>query len=63
MHVCIAWAKLSHTCHDCWGCLQTVKKVAAHAMDVNAVAFADGSPNILISGSDDGLCKVRACFV
>ena len=30
----------------------------AHDDDVNAVAFADETSNILYSGSDDGMCKV-----
>lgn len=33
-------------------------KIDAHEDDVNAVAFADASSQILFSGSDDGLCKV-----
>lgn len=33
-------------------------KITAHEEDVNSVAFADQTSNILISGSDDGLCKV-----
>ncbi|KAJ3140916.1 hypothetical protein HK100_008280 [Physocladia obscura] len=33
-------------------------RVEAHNEDVNAVAFADESANILISGSDDGKVKV-----
>jgi len=32
--------------------------VSAHEDDVNAVAFADETSNILLSGSDDGMCKV-----
>lgn len=38
-----------------WFCLQ----IEAHDDDVNAVCFADSSSQILYSGSDDGLCKVR----
>jgi len=34
------------------------EKIYAHSDDINAVAFADESSNILISGSDDMLCKV-----
>ncbi|KAJ8277532.1 hypothetical protein GJAV_G00076240 [Gymnothorax javanicus] len=33
-------------------------KVDAHEDDVNAVAFADSSSQLLFSGSDDALCKV-----
>jgi len=33
-------------------------KVPAHHDDINAVAFADESPHIIFSGSDDMLCKV-----
>ncbi|XP_069044177.1 DDB1- and CUL4-associated factor 11 isoform X2 [Lepisosteus oculatus] len=33
-------------------------KIDAHEDDVNAVAFADGSSQIVLSGSDDALCKV-----
>jgi len=33
-------------------------QVGAHDDDVNAVSFADETSNILLSGSDDGLCKV-----
>ncbi|CAB1438160.1 unnamed protein product [Pleuronectes platessa] len=33
-------------------------KIDAHEDDVNAVAFADGSSQLLFSGSDDALCKV-----
>jgi len=33
-------------------------QVDAHDDDVNAVSFADETSNILLSGSDDGLCKV-----
>jgi hypothetical protein len=28
--------------------------------DVNAVAFADETSNVILSGSDDKLCKVRS---
>lgn len=35
-------------------CLQ----IDAHEDDVNAVAFADSSSQLLFSGSDDALCKV-----
>ena len=33
-------------------------QIEAHDDDVNAVAFADETSQILFSGSDDGLCKV-----
>ncbi|KAK3515421.1 hypothetical protein QTP70_019915 [Hemibagrus guttatus] len=33
-------------------------KIDAHEDDVNAVAFADASSQLLFSGSDDALCKV-----
>ncbi|XP_026093504.1 DDB1- and CUL4-associated factor 11-like [Carassius auratus] len=33
-------------------------KIDAHDDDVNAVAFADSSSQLLFSGSDDALCKV-----
>ncbi|KAG7526849.1 DDB1-and CUL4-associated factor 11 [Solea senegalensis] len=33
-------------------------KIDAHEDDVNTVAFADGSSQLLFSGSDDALCKV-----
>uniref|UniRef100_A0A8C9RYK7 DDB1- and CUL4-associated factor 11 n=1 Tax=Scleropages formosus TaxID=113540 RepID=A0A8C9RYK7_SCLFO len=33
-------------------------KIDAHEDDVNAVAFADSSSQLLFSGSDDALCKV-----
>jgi WD repeat-containing protein 23 len=29
--------------------------------DVNTVAFADESGNLIYSGSDDNLCKVAHC--
>ncbi|XP_064598858.1 DDB1- and CUL4-associated factor 11-like isoform X2 [Liolophura sinensis] len=35
-----------------------ILKIDAHEDDVNAVAFADESSQILFSGGDDGLCKV-----
>ncbi|KAL4234099.1 DDB1- and CUL4-associated factor 11 [Mactra antiquata] len=37
---------------------QRTLKIDAHDDDVNAVAFADNSSQILFSGGDDGLCKV-----
>lgn len=33
-------------------------QIDAHEDDVNAVAFADASSQLLFSGSDDALCKV-----
>lgn len=33
-------------------------QIRAHDGDVNAVAFADKTSQILFSGGDDGLCKV-----
>lgn len=39
-------------------------RLPAHTSDVNTVAFADESGNLLYSGSDDNLCKVwdRRCL-
>lgn len=37
---------------------QRTLKIDAHDDDVNAVAFADNTSQILFSGGDDGLCKV-----
>lgn len=34
------------------------RQIDAHEDDVNAVAFADSSSQLLFSGSDDALCKV-----
>lgn len=34
-------------------------KVEAHDDDVNTVTFADNTSQIVYSGGDDGLCKVR----
>ncbi len=36
----------------------TIFQIDAHEDDVNAVAFADSSSQLLFSGSDDALCKV-----
>ena len=33
-------------------------QVHGHEDDVDSVTFADASSHILISGADDGLCKV-----
>ena len=38
-------------------------QIDAHEDDVNAVAFADASSQILFSGGDDGLCKVKSVTV
>lgn len=35
-----------------------ILRISAHDDDVNAVSFAGASSNILISGGDDGICKV-----
>lgn len=35
-----------------------VLKIRSHEDDVNSVAFADSSSQILFSAGDDGLCKV-----
>ena len=43
--------------HTLW-CLQTTMRVRAHADDVNAVCYAEDSPNIIVTGSDDSLIKV-----
>lgn len=37
---------------------QPILKIDAHYHDVNTVAYADNTSQILYSGSDDGLCKV-----
>lgn len=39
-------------------CHQRAFKIAGHNNDVNAVAFADNTSQILYSAGDDGLCKV-----
>jgi WD repeat-containing protein 23 len=36
-------------------------RLPAHTSDVNTVAFADESGNLIYSGSDDTLCKVGYC--
>ncbi|KMT05828.1 hypothetical protein BVRB_7g165700 [Beta vulgaris subsp. vulgaris] len=40
-------------------------RISAHTSDVNTVCFADESGHLIISGSDDNLCKVwdRRCFI
>ena len=47
---------LQHS-HGLWF-LQTTMRVRAHADDVNAVCYAEDSPNIIVTGSDDSLIKV-----
>lgn len=42
--------------------LQTTLRVGAHTDDVNAVTYADDTPNIIVTGSDDALVKVEACY-
>ncbi|DBB09677.1 TPA: hypothetical protein ACH3X3_001323 [Trebouxia sp. C0006] len=37
---------------------KTTMRVRAHADDVNAVCYAEDSPNIIVTGSDDSLIKV-----
>eukprot|EP00798_Chlamydomonas_sp_ICE-L_P015435 gene15435-21521_t len=37
---------------------KVMARINGHSDDVNAVAYADGSPNIIISGSDDSRVKV-----
>lgn len=48
-----------HTCSQrlSFFCVSTCQ-IDAHEDDVNAVAFADSSSQLLFSGSDDALCKV-----
>ena len=41
--------------------MQTTMRVKAHADDVNAVCYAEDSPNIIVTGSDDSLIKVVYC--
>lgn len=38
--------------------LSFVFQIDGHGEDVNTVAFADSTSQILYSGGDDGLCKV-----
>jgi len=47
-----------------WQVKKELKKVPAHSDDINAVAFADQSNQIILSGSDDTLIKVwdRRCL-
>lgn len=39
---------------------KVVARVQGHRDDVNAVTYADTSPNIIVTGSDDSLIKVGA---
>ena len=39
---------------------QSTLRILGHEDDVNAVAFMDASPNIIVSGSDDTSIKVAA---
>ena len=36
----------------------TLYQIDAHQDDANAVAFVDDSSHIIVSGGDDGICKV-----
>ena len=47
-------------CAEHEGALQTTLRIKGHDDDVNAVAFMDDSSNLIASGSDDTLLKVRA---
>ena len=47
-------------CAEREGALQTTLRIKGHDDDVNAVAFMDDSSNLIASGSDDTLLKVRA---
>ena len=40
--------------------MQVVAEISAHEDDVNAVAYLDSSPNLILTGSDDDLIKVTA---
>ena len=39
--------------------MQTTTRIQAHTDDVNAVCYGEDSPNIIVTGSDDALIKVR----
>ncbi|XP_052339889.1 uncharacterized protein LOC118361792 isoform X3 [Oncorhynchus keta] len=62
----IMWHTRTHTSRKhsvvCTGTMTTCPpqpaKIKAHDHDVNTVAFADSSSQLLFSGSDDTLCKV-----
>ena len=45
--------------HWCLLVVQTSLRIEAHKDDVNAVCFGEDSPNIIVTGSDDHLIKVR----
>ena len=47
------------TCAEHEVALQTTLRIKGHDDDVNAVAFMDDSSNLIASGSDDTLIKVR----
>ena len=46
---------------DCCA-LQCTETIKAHRDDVNAVCFMDDSNQVIASGSDDTLCKVRSAL-
>uniref|UniRef100_A0A8C6KT33 Ddb1 and cul4 associated factor 11 n=1 Tax=Nothobranchius furzeri TaxID=105023 RepID=A0A8C6KT33_NOTFU len=52
LHCCFSLVTHTHT-HFLFPC-----QIDAHEDDVNAVAFADSSSQLLFSGSDDAVCKV-----
>ena len=43
-------------------CVQTTTRIQAHTDDVNAVCYGEDTPNIIVTGSDDALIKVRAIY-
>ena len=51
-------ARSAYAQHECAS--QTTLRIKGHDDDVNAVAFMDDSSNLIASGSDDTLLKVRA---
>ena len=53
-----AGARSTYAEHE--SALQTTLRIKGHDDDVNAVAFMDDSSNLIASGSDDTLLKVRA---
>jgi hypothetical protein len=44
-------------------CYFVLLQIEGHDDDVNTVAFADSTSQILYSGGDDGLCKVSVIVV
>ena len=38
---------------------KVIARLSGHEDDVNAVAFAEESPHVILSGSDDTLIRVR----